>query len=86
MARFLTAAVMPGKFLPKLAALSGRSFAPECCTNRCEGRGFHRRQGLHRRKAPWWEDGVMIKGPAIIGRNCQIRHNAYIRENVPHAA
>jgi len=28
------------------------------------------------------EDGVMIKGPAIIGRNCQIRHNAYIRENV----
>jgi UDP-N-acetylglucosamine diphosphorylase / glucose-1-phosphate thymidylyltransferase / UDP-N-acetylgalactosamine diphosphorylase / glucosamine-1-phosphate N-acetyltransferase / galactosamine-1-phosphate N-acetyltransferase len=28
------------------------------------------------------EDGVMIKGPAIIGRNCRIRHNAYIRENV----
>jgi UDP-N-acetylglucosamine diphosphorylase / glucose-1-phosphate thymidylyltransferase / UDP-N-acetylgalactosamine diphosphorylase / glucosamine-1-phosphate N-acetyltransferase / galactosamine-1-phosphate N-acetyltransferase len=25
------------------------------------------------------EDGVMIKGPAIIGRDCQIRHNAYIR-------
>jgi NDP-sugar pyrophosphorylase family protein len=24
----------------------------------------------------------MIKGPAIIGRNCEIRHNAYIRENV----
>jgi NDP-sugar pyrophosphorylase family protein len=24
----------------------------------------------------------MIKGPAIIGRNCQIRHNAYIREHV----
>jgi NDP-sugar pyrophosphorylase family protein len=24
----------------------------------------------------------MIKGPAIIGRGCQIRHNAYIRENV----
>ena len=24
----------------------------------------------------------MIKGPAIIGKNCQIRHNAYIRENV----
>src|SRR5205807_9399598 len=22
------------------------------------------------------------KGPAIIGRNCEIRHNAYIRENV----
>jgi len=25
---------------------------------------------------------VMIKGPAIIGRNCQIRHNAYLREDV----
>jgi NDP-sugar pyrophosphorylase family protein len=24
----------------------------------------------------------MIKGPAIIGRNCQIRHNAYFREDV----
>ena len=24
----------------------------------------------------------MIKGPAIIGKNCQIRHNAYFRENV----
>jgi NDP-sugar pyrophosphorylase family protein len=28
------------------------------------------------------EDGVMIKGPAIIGKNCRIRHNAYFRENV----
>src|SRR4051812_13720649 len=28
------------------------------------------------------EAGVMIKGPAIIGRNCQIRHNAYFREDV----
>ena len=28
------------------------------------------------------EDGVMIKGPAIIGQNCEIRHGAYIRENV----
>ena len=28
------------------------------------------------------EDGVMIKGPAIIGRRCQIRHGAYIREHV----
>jgi NDP-sugar pyrophosphorylase family protein len=24
----------------------------------------------------------MIKGPAIIGRNCQIRHSAYLREDV----
>jgi UDP-N-acetylglucosamine diphosphorylase / glucose-1-phosphate thymidylyltransferase / UDP-N-acetylgalactosamine diphosphorylase / glucosamine-1-phosphate N-acetyltransferase / galactosamine-1-phosphate N-acetyltransferase len=28
------------------------------------------------------EPGVLIKGPAIIGKNCQIRHNAYFRENV----
>jgi NDP-sugar pyrophosphorylase family protein len=28
------------------------------------------------------EDGVMIKGPAWIGRNCEIRHGAYLRENV----
>jgi NDP-sugar pyrophosphorylase family protein len=28
------------------------------------------------------EPGVMIKGPAIIGRNCQLRHNAYLREDV----
>ena len=28
------------------------------------------------------EDGVTIKGPAIIGKNCEIRHGAYIRENV----
>ena len=28
------------------------------------------------------EDGVMIKGPAIIGRNCEIGHNAYLRERV----
>ena len=28
------------------------------------------------------EDGAMIKGPAIIGRNCEIRHNAYIRDYV----
>ncbi len=28
------------------------------------------------------EDGVMIKGPAIIGRHCRFRHNAYLRENV----
>jgi NDP-sugar pyrophosphorylase family protein len=32
------------------------------------------------------EDGVMIKGPAIIGRNCQIRHNAWLFNGaqVPH--
>jgi NDP-sugar pyrophosphorylase family protein len=28
------------------------------------------------------EPGVYIKGPAIIGRDCEIRHGAYIREHV----
>lgn len=28
------------------------------------------------------EKNVLIKGPAIIGYNCQIRYSAYIRENV----
>jgi UDP-N-acetylglucosamine diphosphorylase / glucose-1-phosphate thymidylyltransferase / UDP-N-acetylgalactosamine diphosphorylase / glucosamine-1-phosphate N-acetyltransferase / galactosamine-1-phosphate N-acetyltransferase len=28
------------------------------------------------------EPGVLIKGPAVIGKNCQLRHNAYFRENV----
>lgn len=28
------------------------------------------------------ESGAMIKGPAWIGRNCEIRHGAYLRENV----
>ena len=28
------------------------------------------------------EPGVCIEGPAIIGRNCQIRHGAYVRANV----
>jgi NDP-sugar pyrophosphorylase family protein len=28
------------------------------------------------------EPGVFIKGPCIIGKNCQIRHGAYLRGNV----
>ena len=28
------------------------------------------------------EHGVMIKGPSLIGKNCEIRKGAYIRENV----
>ena len=28
------------------------------------------------------EKSVLINGPAIIGYNCEIRHFAYIRENV----
>jgi UDP-N-acetylglucosamine diphosphorylase / glucose-1-phosphate thymidylyltransferase / UDP-N-acetylgalactosamine diphosphorylase / glucosamine-1-phosphate N-acetyltransferase / galactosamine-1-phosphate N-acetyltransferase len=49
--------------------------------NRCEGTAFigeHVSIG----EGTVLEDGVMIIGPAVIGRNCQIRHNAYIRQNV----
>jgi len=28
------------------------------------------------------EEGVLIKGPAIVGPGCQLRHGAYIRHNV----
>ena len=28
------------------------------------------------------EKSVLIKGPAIIGRDCELRHSAFIRENV----
>ncbi len=49
--------------------------------NRCEGRAFIGEKVFIGRDTVL-EDGVMIKGPAIIGQGCQIRHNAYIRENV----
>ena len=49
--------------------------------NKCEGRAFIGEQ-VYIGPGTEVEDGVMIKGPAIIGRNCQIRHNAYLRENV----
>jgi len=46
--------------------------------NLCEGRAFIGEQ-VYIGEDTVVEDGAMIKGPAIIGRNCQIRHNAYIR-------
>ena len=49
--------------------------------NQCEGRAFIGEQ-VYIGPGTEVEDGVMIKGPAIIGRNCQIRHNAYLREQV----
>ena len=49
--------------------------------NQCEGRAFIGEK-VFIGKDTVVEDGVMIKGPAIIGQGCQIRHNAYIRENV----
>ncbi len=49
--------------------------------NRCEGKvyiGDHVFIG----EGTVVEDGAMIKGPAIIGKNCEIRHGAYIRDHV----
>jgi UDP-N-acetylglucosamine diphosphorylase / glucose-1-phosphate thymidylyltransferase / UDP-N-acetylgalactosamine diphosphorylase / glucosamine-1-phosphate N-acetyltransferase / galactosamine-1-phosphate N-acetyltransferase len=49
--------------------------------NRCEGDAYIA-DHVFIGEGTTVEDGVMIKGPAIIGRNCQIRHNAYIRDHV----
>src|SRR6266480_66744 len=49
--------------------------------NQCEGRAFIGEK-VFIGEGTVVEDGVMSKGPAIIGRNCQIRHNAYVREMV----
>ena len=49
--------------------------------NKCEGRAFIG-ENVFIGAGTELEDGVMIKGPASIGRNCLVRHNAYIREHV----
>src|SRR5689334_8313854 len=49
--------------------------------NRCVGQPYIGDQ-VYIGKGTVVEDGVMIKGPAIIGENCEIRHGAYFRENV----
>jgi NDP-sugar pyrophosphorylase family protein len=49
--------------------------------NRCEGVAFIGKD-VFIGEGTVVEDGVMIKGPAIIGRNCQIGHNAYFRKDV----
>jgi len=64
------------RIAPYLAA-GGR---PELL-NRCEGTAYIGER-VSIGAGTVLEDGVMIVGPAIIGRNCQIRHNAYIRQNV----
>src|ERR1044071_732178 len=47
--------------------------------HRCDGQAFIGEQ-VFIGEGTLVEDGVMIKGPAIIGRNCQMRHKAYLRE------
>jgi NDP-sugar pyrophosphorylase family protein len=66
--------------LKKIKDYIARNLQPEL-RNKCDGRawiGDHVFIGA----GTVVEDGVMIKGPAIIGKNCQIRHNAYLREDV----
>jgi len=66
--------------LKKIKDYMAKNLRPEL-RNKCDGRawiGDHVFIGA----GTVVEDGVMIKGPAIIGKNCQIRHNAYLREDV----
>jgi len=66
--------------LKKIKDYIAKNLRPEL-RNKCDGRawiGDHVFIGA----GTVVEDGVMIKGPAIIGKNCQIRHNAYLREDV----
>ena len=49
--------------------------------NRCEGKVFIGND-VFIGEGTVVEDGAMIKGPAIIGKNCEIRHGAYLRDHV----
>lgn len=66
--------------LKKLKAYIERHARPEL-KNTCDGRAWIGTQ-VWIGEGTRVEDGAMIKGPAIIGRNCEIRHGAYIREHV----
>ena len=66
--------------LKKIEGYLAANLKPELC-NQCDGRAYISEK-VFIGGGTVVEDGVMIKGPAIIGRGCQIRHNAYIRENV----
>ncbi len=63
--------------LKKIPAYITANLKPDL-RNKCEGRAWIGEQ-VFIGEGTVVEDGVMIKGPAIIGNNCQIRHNAYIR-------
>src|ERR1039457_2065483 len=66
--------------LKKIETYIAANVKPEL-RNKCVGRAFIGEK-VFIGEGTVLEDGVMIKGPAIIGKNCQIRHNAYFRENV----
>jgi NDP-sugar pyrophosphorylase family protein len=71
---------MAWEVLPRIADYIARHLHPQL-RNACDG-GAWIGPEVQIGEGTVVEDGVMIKGPAIIGRRCQIRHNAYIRENV----
>lgn len=66
--------------LKKLKDYVSANLRPEL-RNRCDGKVYIGNQ-VFIGPGTVVEDGAMIKGPAIIGKNCQIRHSAYIREHV----
>jgi NDP-sugar pyrophosphorylase family protein len=66
--------------LKKIETYIAANVKPEL-RNQCEGRAWIGEK-VFIGEGTVLEDGVMIKGPAIIGRDCQIRHNAYFRGNV----
>src|SRR5438552_17535195 len=49
--------------------------------NRCDGTAYIGEQ-VFIGEGTVVEDGVMISGPAITARNCQLLHNAYVRDDV----
>ncbi len=66
--------------LKKLKDYISANLRPELL-NRCDGKVYIGHE-VFIGQGTMVEDGAMIKGPAIVGKNCQIRHSAYIREHV----
>ena len=67
----------PWDVLKKLSAYTAASVCPTL-HNRCEGVAWIGEQ-VFIGEGTVVEDGVMIKGPVIIGRNCRVGHSAYVR-------
>ena len=66
--------------LPRIAAWLRENLRPEC-RGRLVG-APHLGPDVFIGEGTVVEAGAMIKGPAWIGKNCEIRHGAYLRENV----
>jgi NDP-sugar pyrophosphorylase family protein len=57
-------------------------FKPGCIEVELEGVHLKNREWISIGEGTVIEPGVMIVGPCIIGKRCQIRHGAYLREHV----